>query len=474
MLRAHYLKHFFKVIFLSLIITIILFNIALPVSASIYFSNDQYKVLEDINKLRSKMGLSTVELDEALTRAANDHSIYLFANNVIEHEQKNSLYKTNRYFYDRIDQYANEEYYRAYQWSMIAEDVAYRSPKYAVQDLVEAPYHRYPIIHPQLTHIGVGTIGFHNTVLTFGVKETFDYVQQPLLYPYNNEKDVLLSQKVYENPDPFVDTPMTQEEAGYVLSIFTGKPVNSTSLSISLYDENKNPVQFIVTSLTPNEGSDFWLVIPKEQFKPSTTYTFQVNGSISTFTTMTRNQFDEWNTERESSYEPYNSNKEKFDKAIAILKNPELYPNTNDEIKTDNNEITKNNLPQTFEKLGYNINHVGIYFNDHYLELNPTAHIKNNRTYIPLRGLLEYLDATINYDDVTKEIMIVQNDNWIKLKPHSDTVIIFDGESTTSKVIDVTPFIENGKTFVPLRFLTEILGAEVVWDQNSYTVGISY
>lgn len=471
MQKHHYFKPLIKVTLLSISLILLLITTAITTSASTYYSNDQYKVLNDVNKLRSEMGLSIVELDEALTRSANDHSIYLFANDIIEHEQNNSLYKTGRFFDDRINQYANNEYFNSKQWRMIAEDIAYRSPVHAVKDLIEAPYHRYPIIHPQLTHIGTGTIGYHNTVITFGFKESIDYIQQPILYPYNNEKDVLLSQKVNEKPDPFVNTPMTQEEAGYVLSIFTGKPVHSSDLTVSLYDEKKAPVDFILKTLTPNESSDYWLVIPKKQLKPSTTYTFKANGSTSTFTTMTKKQFDEWNIDRERNYQPYSSDKEKFDKSIAALKNSELALDASTE---ENNELSQNKLPQTFEKLGYTKDNVGIYFNNDYLELNPTAKVKNNRTYIPLRGLLEKLDAIVNYNSISKEIVIIQNDEWIKLKAYSDTVIIFDGESAITKRIDVTPFIENEKTFVPLRFLTEILGANVIWDQSTYTVGISY
>ena len=42
-----------------------------------------------------------------------------------------------------------------------------------------------------------------------------------------------------------------------------------------------------------------------------------------------------------------------------------------------------------------------------------------------------------------------------------------------SSVMDVTPFIENNRTWVPVRFVSEALGAEVGWNQDKQQVTIS-
>lgn len=471
------IRSLFNRILLTLIVTVLICSLFISTShASGHFSKDQLKVLDDINKLRAEMNLPLVQLNADLTNAAIDHSIYLFANDKIGHVQDNKLYDTHKYFNERIEQYAGKNYYKSQGWYMIAEDVDYRSPVYAVRDLVEAPYHRYPIIHPELTDIGVGTIGYHNTVITFGIAESKNYIQNPILYPYNGATNVLLSQKVYESPDPFDDTPMLQEEAGYILSIFTGEVVHSNSLNISLYDEHSNPIEFILKSLTPNEGSDFWLVIPIKQLKPLTTYTFKVNGSSSQFTTMSQNEFEKWDIYREDEYISYKSKKSHFDKLIAEINNSRFntLPANSEALDNKINSPIKDSLPTKFEQRGYSRENIGIYLNDDYVTLNPTAKLRENRTYIPLRGLLESLNAEVIYSSITKEITIKQNDLIIKLTPNSKYVHITKGSLSITEKLDSTPFIEEGSTFVPLRFLSHALGAEVVWDQSSSTVGIAY
>ena len=40
--------------------------------------------------------------------------------------------------------------------------------------------------------------------------------------------------------------------------------------------------------------------------------------------------------------------------------------------------------------------------------------------------------------------------------------------------LDAPPVIRNGRTFVPLRFISEVFGAEVSWDQVTRTVTVVF
>ncbi|MDD3427613.1 MAG: copper amine oxidase N-terminal domain-containing protein, partial [Caldisericia bacterium] len=40
--------------------------------------------------------------------------------------------------------------------------------------------------------------------------------------------------------------------------------------------------------------------------------------------------------------------------------------------------------------------------------------------------------------------------------------------------IDAEPFIENGRTLVPLRFITEPLGAEVIWNEKDRSIQLNF
>jgi hypothetical protein len=46
-------------------------------------------------------------------------------------------------------------------------------------------------------------------------------------------------------------------------------------------------------------------------------------------------------------------------------------------------------------------------------------------------------------------------------------------EGGVAKVMDVAPYIKNDRTYVPMRYLGEILGAEVVWDDAARTVTLT-
>jgi len=65
------------------------------------------------------------------------------------------------------------------------------------------------------------------------------------------------------------------------------------------------------------------------------------------------------------------------------------------------------------------------------------------------------------------EKQIVQE---IVLKPGVLQVSISGPVLNTTKTLDVAPVIKNDRTLVPLRFVGEILGAEVIWDDAARTV----
>ena len=43
----------------------------------------------------------------------------------------------------------------------------------------------------------------------------------------------------------------------------------------------------------------------------------------------------------------------------------------------------------------------------------------------------------------------------------------------TAVKLDAAAFVENGRTYLPLRFVSETLGAQVVWNEAEKTVTIT-
>ena len=101
--------------------------------------------------------------------------------------------------------------------------------------------------------------------------------------------------------------------------------------------------------------------------------------------------------------------------------------------------------------------------------------IKNNRTLLPIRAIIEALGGSVSWDATEKKVTVTLGSTTIELwigkliaKINSvDTPI----DSTNSKVV---PEIINGRTMLPLRFVTENLGAKVDWEPSTQTITITY
>lgn len=92
---------------------------------------------------------------------------------------------------------------------------------------------------------------------------------------------------------------------------------------------------------------------------------------------------------------------------------------------------------------------------------------RSGRVFVPLRGVFERMGATVVYDNGL--INATGNGRNISLKIGS-TAATINGQNYTS---DVAPFLVGARTLVPLRFISEALGASVNYDSGSQTVSIS-
>lgn len=94
--------------------------------------------------------------------------------------------------------------------------------------------------------------------------------------------------------------------------------------------------------------------------------------------------------------------------------------------------------------------------------------VKRGRTLVPLRAIFEQLGASVKWDAKTKTIQAVKDSTTIILKVGSNTALI-NGQEIS---LDVPPEISKGRTLVPIRFVSESLGAEVSWIQQLQLVKI--
>lgn len=93
--------------------------------------------------------------------------------------------------------------------------------------------------------------------------------------------------------------------------------------------------------------------------------------------------------------------------------------------------------------------------------------VRSGRVFVPLRGVFERLGASVVYDNGL--INATGKGRNIQLHIGSTTATI-NGQPTS---LDVAPFLVGARTLVPLRFISESLGANVNYDGNSRTVTVA-
>lgn len=85
------------------------------------------------------------------------------------------------------------------------------------------------------------------------------------------------------------------------------------------------------------------------------------------------------------------------------------------------------------------------------------------RTLVPLRAIAESLNAKVDWDEKTRTVTFAKG--TIKVQLTLDVkVALVNGVQTT---LDVPPVVINGRTLVPLRFLSESMKAKVSYDGDT-------
>jgi len=96
--------------------------------------------------------------------------------------------------------------------------------------------------------------------------------------------------------------------------------------------------------------------------------------------------------------------------------------------------------------------------------------IFQGRTYVPVRIISEALGAAVDYQAATKTVTVTLGGKVIVMMIDNPNATI-DGKTV---LLDAPPTIRQGRTFVPLRFISEAFGAEVLWDGATRTVTVNY
>ncbi|MDD3024520.1 MAG: copper amine oxidase N-terminal domain-containing protein [Syntrophomonadaceae bacterium] len=115
---------------------------------------------------------------------------------------------------------------------------------------------------------------------------------------------------------------------------------------------------------------------------------------------------------------------------------------------------------------------VGVYLNGVKIESAAPAVIISGTTMLPFRSIFNALgvdDSKITWDEKSKSIEVRVDKKYLFLAIGSTGALLNDSLIT----LKAAPYIDKSRTYVPVRVVSEALGADVVWEETSRTVQIT-
>ncbi len=113
---------------------------------------------------------------------------------------------------------------------------------------------------------------------------------------------------------------------------------------------------------------------------------------------------------------------------------------------------------------------IRIYINGDELKTDNNPVIINGTTMVPMRDIFEALDSKVNWDSATKSVTATRGNKAIKLTVNSTEAIV----NGKTNILNEAPYVnENQTTMVPLRFISEALGADVEWNGTERVITIT-
>lgn len=112
---------------------------------------------------------------------------------------------------------------------------------------------------------------------------------------------------------------------------------------------------------------------------------------------------------------------------------------------------------------------IAVYVDGTRLQFDVPPLVIDGRTLVPVRRIFEALGATVAWDQATRTVTAVKNGQQIALQVDAPGAQV-NGFGVD---LDVPPRLVDGRVLVPLRFVSESLGASVEWDGGANSVRIT-
>ncbi len=92
----------------------------------------------------------------------------------------------------------------------------------------------------------------------------------------------------------------------------------------------------------------------------------------------------------------------------------------------------------------------------------------NDRLMVPLRAITESLGASVSWDKDSRMVTVIKDNDEVNFMIGISTAYV-NGEAFE---MDTTPVIRNERTMLPVRYVSEYIGADVDWNEEWKIVNI--
>lgn len=237
-------------------------------------TDEQFAVLAEVNRYRSRLGLAACLPDPRLHAASLFHSRYNAANKTTGHYQNPGKVG----FFGNSPQQRLESFgYLDNHFEVVT--VGSTRAERSVKNLFDAPYHRIPFLQPGAVRVGCGQVDDRVTVI-------FSQPGTPgeTVSPTDGETGVPVSWAERERPNPLRLHPTASWPPGYPL-VYARFGPNSRPFVVreaSLETSGGDGVPFFLnTPANDDQLTNAVVIIPQKPLSHGTTYVARVTGEQS-------------------------------------------------------------------------------------------------------------------------------------------------------------------------------------------------
>lgn len=103
---------------------------------------------------------------------------------------------------------------------------------------------------------------------------------------------------------------------------------------------------------------------------------------------------------------------------------------------------------------------------------------KDDRTFVPIRFVSEYLGCTVDYKESPERAIIFEPSTRTSylIMPNDDKIFVLPNFGNGSMItMNTNVFVNNeeSRMYIPIRFFAQAIGYDVAWDEETLTVSMT-